>query len=290
MGKSSRKRSRDAGKDAAFDLTLVNGYKCLPILKHIVTSGNSSEEDVVKIRSCIYYRRHFGKRLKQSPSDNSNGTQTLEVDGGGKTTIFVANLCPRMDEASVKQLFSLDGKLEVVDVGIGFLNNALPPVKYAHVAFKSEEDTDIIMGLQADHLEKKPLLLSAVNEGYEQWLEESQNVPTLTSLRKDADIYMEAFQKRLDDERKERERRMQEADDDGFTVVKRSKQARLSGQNATNIVPRGRKKKKSKELKDFYRFQLKEGKRDKLAELRTQFEADKKKVERLKLTKKFKGV
>ena len=38
---------------------------------------------------------------------------------GGKTTIFVANLCPRMDEASVKQVFSLDGKLEVVDVGLG---------------------------------------------------------------------------------------------------------------------------------------------------------------------------
>ena len=188
------------------------------------------------------------------------------MDGGGRTTIFVANLCSRMDEAIVKKLFSLDGKLEVVDVGIGFLNNALPPVKYAHVAFKSEEDTDIIMGLQADHLEKKPLLLSAVNEGYEQWLEESQNVPTLTSLRKDADIYMEAFQKRLDDERKEREKDAG-SDDDGFTVVKRSKQLD-SGQNANNIVPRGRKK-KSKELKDFYRFQLKEGKRDKLAELRT---------------------
>ena len=99
------------------------------------------------------------------------------------------------------------------------MNNALPPVKYAHVTFKSEEDTDKVMELEVGSLEKKPLLLSAVNEGYEQWLEESQNVPTLTSLRKDADIYMEAFQKRLDDERKERERRMQEADDDGFTVV-----------------------------------------------------------------------
>ena len=45
-----------------------------------------------------------------------------------------------------------------------------------------------------------------------------------------------------------------------------------------------------KELKDFYRFQLKEGKRDKLAELREQFEADKKKVQKMKLTNKFKGL
>ena len=96
----------------------------------------------------MYILPTFREALKQSPSDNNNGTQTVEVDGGGRTTIFVANLCSRMDEASVKQLFSLDGELEVVDVGIGFLNNALPPVKYAHVAFKSEEDTDKVMGLQ----------------------------------------------------------------------------------------------------------------------------------------------
>ena len=37
-------------------------------------------------------------------------------------------------------------------------------------------------------------------------------------------------------------------------------------------------------------YKLKEGKRDKLAELREQFEADKKKVEKLKQTKKFKGL
>ena len=53
-----------------------------------------------------------------------------------------------------KKTFSLDGKLEVVDVGIGFLNNALPPVKYAHVTYKSEEDTDKVMGLQVNHLKR----------------------------------------------------------------------------------------------------------------------------------------
>ena len=310
---SSKKRKRNKGNnnnnqekngEEEIDLTMINGYKCLPILKHIITSSDSdatskdssnNDDNIVKVRSCIYFRRHFGKRLKRSDKiDNNNNNnmmgETVEVENNKRNTIFVANLCSRMDEASVKTLFSI-GSIQVVDVGIGELkNSSTTPVKYAHVTFDTEGDVDNIMELTSNSLIKTPLILSAVNEGYEQWLQEAiDSVPTLSSLRADADEYMEQFQQRLEDERKAMEKRMQEADDDGFTVVKRSKQARRGGQNASNIAPR-KKKKKEKELKDFYRFQLKEGKRDKLAELREQFEADKQKVQKMKLTNKFKGL
>jgi hypothetical protein len=303
-GSKKRKRSKKVDNtDSNVDLTQINGYKCLPILKHIVTYSANDEGDdgknpdsIVKIRSCIYFRRHFGKRLKQTHGDDNNNLVpggTIEVENNQRNTIFVANLCQRMDETSIKTLFSIDD-IQVADVGIGILDNnkAAPLVRYAHVTFETEDCVEKIMELKANSLIKNPLILNATNEGFERWLQDTiDSVPTLSSLRAEADEYMESFQQRLEDERKAMERRMQEADDDGFTVVKRSRQARRSGQNATNIAPRrGRKQKKSKELKDFYRFQLKEGKRDKLAELREQFEADKKKVEKLKQTKKFKGL
>ncbi|CAG8817060.1 25808_t:CDS:2, partial [Dentiscutata erythropus] len=47
-------------------------------------------------------------------------------------------------------------------------------------------------------------------------------------------------------------------------------------------------KPKNKELPDFYRFQMRESKRNKHVELRKKFEEDKKKIERLKAARRFK--
>ena len=132
-GSKKRKRSKKVDNtDSNVDLTLINGYKCLPILKHIVTYSANDEGDdeknpnsIVKIRSCLYYRRHFGKRLKQTYGDDNNNLVprgTIEVENNQRNTIFVANLCQRMDETSIKTLFSIDG-IQVVDVGIGILDN-----------------------------------------------------------------------------------------------------------------------------------------------------------------------
>ena len=142
---SSKKRKRNKGNNnnnqeknnEEIDLTMINGYKCLPILKHIITSSDSdatskdssnNDDNIVKVRSCIYFRRHFGKRLKRSDKiDNNNNNnmmgETVEVENNKRNTIFVANLCSRMDEASVKTLFSI-GSIQVVDVGIGELKNS----------------------------------------------------------------------------------------------------------------------------------------------------------------------
>jgi ribosomal RNA-processing protein 7 len=48
-----------------------------------------------------------------------------------------------------------------------------------------------------------------------------------------------------------------------------------------------KKKKKDTELKNFYRFQVREEKMKQLDQLRKKFEEDKKKVERMKATRKF---
>ncbi|WWC90526.1 uncharacterized protein L201_005462 [Kwoniella dendrophila CBS 6074] len=92
-------------------------------------------------------------------------------------------------------------------------------------------------------------------------------------------------------------------DEDGFTVVVRSgKYGRAGsrgdglGKGGVGVASRGfdkklQNKKKGQgagELKDFYKFQRNERKRQELADLRSKFESDKQKVEELKKSRRFK--
>lgn len=87
-------------------------------------------------------------------------------------------------------------------------------------------------------------------------------------------------------------RKTEEADEDGFILVKPKNKRSLevtsqaSSQNVT--AERSRKKRKAKELKQFYRHQINDMNKDKLISLRQKFEADKQKVAELKLQRKFK--
>ena len=85
-------------------------------------------------------------------------------------------------------------------------------------------------------------------------------------------------------------------DEDGFTIVQRSgKYGRAGGAadagGSVGVAKHGfeeNKNKKSTDLQDFYRFQLREKKRQQLADLRAAFEADKEKVAKLKAGRRFK--
>ncbi|WWC93416.1 hypothetical protein V866_000250 [Kwoniella sp. B9012] len=94
-------------------------------------------------------------------------------------------------------------------------------------------------------------------------------------------------------------------DEDGFTVVVRSGRYGRAGARgdefgtgkggvgvaSTNFQKKLKKKKEGSgagELKDFYKFQRNERKRQELAELRSKFESDKQKVEDLKKNRRFK--
>ncbi|EPQ30485.1 uncharacterized protein PFL1_02011 [Pseudozyma flocculosa PF-1] len=94
-------------------------------------------------------------------------------------------------------------------------------------------------------------------------------------------------------------------DEDGFTIVQRGaktgggygfaegglgtvKASRVRlGRERESDSRNNNTKNKSKDLENFYRFQVREKKREKLADLRAQFEADKAKVAKLKASRRF---
>ncbi|CED83612.1 rRNA processing protein RRP7 [Phaffia rhodozyma] len=123
--------------------------------------------------------------------------------------------------------------------------------------------------------------------------------PSLAKIKAHADSSIAHFEY-LKKQEVDRVTRMGEdiVDEDGFTLVVRGgKYGRNLAGGGVGVASRDwernkeeieGKKKKSKELKDFYRWQVREAKREDLAQLRSKFEADKEKIEKLKGSRRFK--
>lgn len=107
-------------------------------------------------------------------------------------------------------------------------------------------------------------------------------------LKESADSFMTEFDEKEQIQLLERKKRSREADEDGFMLVKnRKKVKRIISKRGSGPV-RERKKKKQYDLKNFYRFQIKEQKVQELSMLRKKFEEDKARVAKMKLSRAFK--
>ncbi|KAJ3416907.1 Ribosomal RNA-processing protein 7 A [Chytridiales sp. JEL 0842] len=191
------------------------------------------------------------------------------------------------------------------------LGKAHPSGTSAHVVFRDEESLERV---QAMRLRKRLWAPSTTSlEG-----DESQSrtplfglqkylsmytathppLPTLKSLSTSSLKHYEHLE-RLRIQQIEQERNKPDAD--GFILVTRggdttarkrgSRKDEESGVKvkvAANDSGEVKKKKKKAEKVDFYRFQLREAKREQLAELRRKFEEDKKRVEEMKGRRRFK--
>ncbi len=113
-----------------------------------------------------------------------------------------------------------------------------------------------------------------------------------SELSHEANIWMEAFEKAEMEAKRERDARAREPDEDGFITVNYKKRGRRQKSEEGWIDAmehqHRRKKKKDLTLTNFYRHQIREAKRDQLAELRRKFEADKEKVQKMKISRQFK--
>lgn len=155
--------------------------------------------------------------------------------------------------------------------------------KCAYIVFKTSRALQNALAL-------KQVASGPIKTGLQKWCDEyMERLPNVDKLQAEIDSYMANY-----DERKEQEdaaaKTADEPDDDGWvTVTKKThpviekKESVLSRIEQKEHVKKGRK-----ELKDFYRFQMKDSKVKQLANLRKRFEDDKKKVEILRNSRRFK--
>lgn len=208
-------------------------------------------------------------------------------------TLFVLNVPPYIQKVNLRNAFEEAGALEsiylcekptgelpeVSEKSIYFTPAEIFGFKCAYIVFKTSR------GLQ-NALQLTQVASGPIKCGLAKWCEEYlSRIPDPVKMQVEIDSYIANY-----DEKKqlaEEESKNQEPDDDGWVTVTKKSQGTEKKESIFNrIEEKEREKKGRKELKDFYRFQMKESKAKQLVQLRQRFEEDKKKVEILRNSKR----
>ncbi|KAG3158085.1 hypothetical protein PC128_g21564 [Phytophthora cactorum] len=231
-------------------------------------------------RRFIYAKQH----------DAKPGINVESVLAAGRTA-YLVNLPVHASEQWLRACLEPLGAIQHVVAGSGGLLDEedegddgatdTVPNRTAHVVFKTEKSLDKM--LQVDDLEtpapSKPCGLQAYAAEYR------RNRPGLSVIKEMADRYMASFDEMEAEDLRRREELKSQVDDDGFQTVVNTKKRGIV--QTEEVLARPAKKQKSKELDNFYRFQMREKKRDQLKTLRERFEEDRQLVEKMKKANKF---
>ncbi|KAJ8687755.1 hypothetical protein QAD02_023549 [Eretmocerus hayati] len=207
-------------------------------------------------------------------------------------TLFVVNIPPYATAVSLKQAFeSSCGDVKLVD----FIENSNKTgFKTAYVVFKKEVSLDKALSLQQEYTLTLSTADAPVATGITKWCREyNESLIKEADLKKTIEDYMHGYDqretKRLEDENAAAET----VDDEGWTTItgkKKRGQFALARKESTiqKVQLKEEGKKHKKQLLNFYTFQIREAKKQNLADLRKKFELDKKKLEQIKAKRKFK--
>ncbi|KAJ3103833.1 Ribosomal RNA-processing protein 7 A [Phlyctochytrium planicorne] len=283
------------------NLQKVNGFILLPItmppinilpLPFIPFTKHLTSEEATKIGTLTPVIHHLLFRL--------HTTKASDADRFPKgRTLFLTNVPSDASERHFKRLFRRCGRVErVVFAKRGEGATVGMSGGQAHVVFFEEEAAQRALHMKArkrnwsdalvegteDEEETAPYL----GQGMEKWVAQyAAERPRLEDLEKSVNKYMEEFEEMEAEKERALAARRNQPDEDGFILV--TKGAGRKGKAASDVaVEKGAKKNKKTQVVDFYRFQMREGKRNQLAELRKKFEEDKARIEEMKARRKFK--
>ena len=274
------------------DHTMICNYKTIPV--NILTSDKSCNHTL-----------HLYLRIHQQKGGNNSAADNAANSANTKRTLFVTNFPSKSTETDIAQLFTSLGASDVQSVQFGTLAGRAPKpttpdnwpsnnidLRYALVTLNSSSEVKKIMAWKASNAISEWSISHNETSTVKGWISTfQQQQPSLQEAIAAADFHMRAFVSKKEEIKSELDARRGVKDEDGFQLVTKKRMARGSGNaRASNRKGRNRMKKNGAgtELKDFYRFQMRENKRNKLVELRERFNEDKERVEALRSNKKFK--
>lgn len=219
--------------------------------------------------------------------------------------LFVGNIDYSLDlshenlDQFLRSLFQRFGDIESIAISESDSHGSRLS-RFSHINFAKKSSCKLALAASNEDLESalkdtaKSLGLFRVPKllGNEQIRQSFQwTCCNVSELKEKVDSYMEDF------DRQEREKNDLEAeqegkpDEDGFVTVRARGKRKAADETAISTeqdsVKRKRKNKTS-ELKNFYRFQIREEKMKQLDHLRRKFDEDKQKVARMKANRNFK--
>ncbi|RLU21647.1 hypothetical protein DMN91_006022, partial [Ooceraea biroi] len=200
-------------------------------------------------------------------------------------TLFVLNVPPYATTESMKHGFAkLCGDVRSIT-----FSNA-EGFKTAYVVFTRESSLDKAMELSENCVITLSSDENACITGLEKWCKEyTDSLRNEQAMKKGIEEYIAAYDKKIEDSIA----KGAEEDDNGWvTITKGKKRGQFAPTRKESTIDKVQQqeeqRKKRKQLLNFYTFQIRESKKQNLAELRKKFELDKKRLQELKLKRTFK--
>lgn len=162
--------------------------------------------------------------------------------------------------------------------------------KTAYIVFKKESSLDKALELSDDYVITLSSDENMCLTGLRKWCKEyNDSLYNENITKKQVEEYLTLYDKEI----KNRIEQIAEEDDDGWVTIaggKKRGQFAPSRKESTigKVQEKEEQRKKKKQLLNFYTFQIRESKKQELAELRKKFELDKQRLQELKLKRTFK--
>jgi len=216
-----------------------------------------------------------------------SGISQKQPEFPSNKTIFVTNL-PIQPLESVKECL-----ISVFRILFGPISSISCESTHAHIIFEEdclEKASQLDVYITLDVEDK----IQDENVGLKKWLlNYNETRPDHSALQRRIDYFMEEYDEKMREEEHEKEKSAGLPDEDGFVLVQRVRnKARISDGTTTVAVANAKSaeelKPKSYEKVDFYRFQVRSARKSQLETLKKQFEDDKKKIAKMKQSRKFK--
>ncbi|KAI1886746.1 hypothetical protein AGOR_G00198980 [Albula goreensis] len=223
-------------------------------------------------------------------------------------TLFAINIPPYCSEEVVRELFSQFGPIQSVELKErpggtesteSKLSKYFTPAskegfRVGYIVFKNSSSVTAAKSHSSD----QPLVVSTeqkpVKTGLQKWIDQySDSLIQKDKLQAAVDKFMEEYDKQKEEmeQKKKEEEQQQEEDGDGWVKVTRGGRggkARPHSEAANQkALQRENKKRKRKELLNFYTWQHRNTQREHIAELRRKFEEDKQRIAVLRAQRKF---
>ncbi|XP_073350660.1 ribosomal RNA-processing protein 7 homolog A [Pagrus major] len=223
-------------------------------------------------------------------------------------TLFVLNIPPYCSEGVVKELFSQFGSVQLVELRDhpGSFQESGPKLssffkpaekqgfKVGYIVFQNSSSIKVAKS----HPHNVPLVVSTeqrpVRTGVQKWIQTyTESFIQPDNLQQIVDSFMEDYDKRKEEEveKQKKEAEQQQEDEEGWVKVTRGPKgtkARPHSEVANKkALQKEMRKKKRKELLNFYTWQHRNTQKEHIAELRKKFEEDKQRIALLRAQRKF---
>lgn len=257
--------------------TTIGNFKVLPV----------SCLDKSSIQHHLYYKQHQVREHGEKPTD---------------TTLFVIGVPSYCTKVHLRKLFSRFGSVQQVychqkptsqpkqNKKILHSDHSATGFKVAYVVFKKPSSTAEALNPSPQEARVLQTTKTPFHVGIQKWSQSyAASIPEQRIVEKQTDMFLQRYQQSLiEAQNKTRETG---PDEEGWiTVTKRSKIPTISRTDANlqKIAREEKKKRATKELVNFYTFQIRESKMQHIAGLRKKFEEDKQRIALMRSARKFK--